>query len=284
MTLTKTIAGAVDPLEDVAALDAPAALLRRLAGVVPGKAADVLHGIPIGHPAHPILAQSTLGCFVSASVLDLTARHPSASRALIGFGLLSSAPTALAGVMDLSAGHEQQQRVGVVHAASNAAGLLCYGFSFAQRLRGRSGRASAAIGLAALSAGGYLGGHLAYRQSLGPNHAEHVPHRAPADWTALCSLAELPDGQPVQRILGDQPLAARRRGGQVDVLADVCSHLSGPLHEGEWAEDCVTCPWHGSRFGISDGQVRKGPATAPIPVFEVRVEDGQVLVRLPGAG
>jgi len=42
----------------------------------------------------------------------------------------------------------------------------------------------------------------------------------------------------------------------------------------------VTCPWHGSRFRLGDGSVARGPATAPQPVFETRVRNGSVEVRL----
>jgi nitrite reductase/ring-hydroxylating ferredoxin subunit len=72
----------------------------------------------------------------------------------------------------------------------------------------------------------------------------------------------------------------------VTVLSDRCSHLSGPLHDGELVEEetCVECPWHGSVFSLADGSVRRGPATAPVHAFDVRVTAGRVEVRLPNAG
>jgi nitrite reductase/ring-hydroxylating ferredoxin subunit len=81
------------------------------------------------------------------------------------------------------------------------------------------------------------------------------------------------------------PVFVLRRGRQVDVLYDLCSHLSGPLSEGELsgAGDamCITCPWHGSTFRLRDGQVQRGPTTYPQPVLQVRVDpDGSVQARL----
>ncbi|MET3922962.1 nitrite reductase/ring-hydroxylating ferredoxin subunit [Arthrobacter sp. UYEF20] len=70
-------------------------------------------------------------------------------------------------------------------------------------------------------------------------------------------------------------------------MSDVCSHLSGPLHEGEVAdrgEPCVVCPWHGSAFSLRSGEVVGGPATAGQPRFSTRVMNGVVEVSLPGAG
>ena len=94
----------------------------------------------------------------------------------------------------------------------------------------------------------------------------------------------MPEQGLVQRLLGDQPLVVFRVNGEVRVLSDVCPHLSGPLHEGELRDGCLVCPWHGSSFRVTDGSVHSGPATAPVPAFEVRIMDEAVQVRLPGAG
>jgi nitrite reductase/ring-hydroxylating ferredoxin subunit len=80
------------------------------------------------------------------------------------------------------------------------------------------------------------------------------------------------------------PVAAVRNGDQVQVLADRCSHMSGPLSEGQLADGCLTCPWHGSIFRLADGSVARGPATAPQPAFQARVVGEAVQVCLPGAG
>jgi len=37
--------------------------------------------------------------------------------------------------------------------------------------------------------------------------------------------------------------------------------------EGKIEGECVTCPWHGSRFALADGEVRRGPATRPQPII-----------------
>jgi nitrite reductase/ring-hydroxylating ferredoxin subunit len=65
----------------------------------------------------------------------------------------------------------------------------------------------------------------------------------------------------------------------VSALHDVCGHMGGPLHEGAIENGCVTCPWHGSVFRLSDGSVVHGPGTAPQPVYEVRRAGGRVSVR-----
>ncbi|MFI2176972.1 Rieske (2Fe-2S) protein, partial [Streptomyces lydicus] len=125
-----------------------------------------------------------------------------------------------------------------------------------------------------------------FRQAAGPNKTEPVPHLLEPDWLPLGSMAEFPAGEAVRRMLGEVPvLVVRETGGLIHVLADRCSHLSGPLSEGTVADGCVECPWHGSVFRLADGKNVRGPATAPQPAFEVRVDStGTVHVRLPGAG
>jgi nitrite reductase/ring-hydroxylating ferredoxin subunit len=258
----------------------------------PGPARDALHGVSVGHPVHPTLVQVSIGAFMSASLLDALPGNEAASTALVATGLASVAPTAVTGWADWSELHEQQQRVGVVHAAANLTGVALYALSLASRLRGshRSGKALGLAGLGMLGLGGFLGGHLSFRQASGANHAEDVPHLVRPGWHDLCALDELAEGTLTRRLLGeddgDVPLLVLRRGGNVTVLSDRCSHLSGPLHHGELddGEQCVVCPWHGSQFRLADGSVRRGPATAPVPSFETRVAEGRVEVRLPGAG
>jgi nitrite reductase/ring-hydroxylating ferredoxin subunit len=88
----------------------------------------------------------------------------------------------------------------------------------------------------------------------------------------------------VRAVLGEVPVVVIADDAGLHVLAGRCSHLSRPLSGGDISEGCLTCPWHGSTFRISDGSVVHGPATAPQPVFVTRVRGGTVQACLPGAG
>jgi nitrite reductase/ring-hydroxylating ferredoxin subunit/uncharacterized membrane protein len=258
----------------------------------PGLVRDALHGVQVGHPLHPTLVQVSLGAFMSASVLDALPGNDAAATALVATGLATVPMTAASGLADWSELHEGQQRVGLVHAVLNGSAATLYGLSLASRLRGSqaTGRALGWAGLGLLGLGGFLGGHLSFRQASGANHAEDVPHLVRPGWQDLCPRDDLPEGEMVRRLLrgdnDDVPLLVLRRGDTVTVLSDRCTHLSGPLHEGELVEDgtCVECPWHGSVFRLADGAVHRGPATAPAHAFDVRVTDGRVEVQLPDAG
>ena len=68
-------------------------------------------------------------------------------------------------------------------------------------------------------------------------------------------------------------------GGTFYAVDNRCTHVGGPLGQGKVEGNVVTCPWHGSRFRLTDGSVCRGPATFPQPRLETRVRGGQVEVR-----
>ena len=67
------------------------------------------------------------------------------------------------------------------------------------------------------------------------------------------------------------------------VIGDECSHADYSLSEGDVWEDEreIECPKHGSTFELATGEPQTLPATQPVPVYDVRVEDDDVVVTLP---
>lgn len=244
--------------------------------VPPGSLKDVLSGTPIGHALHPSLVTVPIGSFTSALVLDLTEDAPQAARRLVGFGLLSSVPAALAGLSDWSDTRGAERRIGVVHLGVNALGLSLLTGSWAARRRG-GGTSLALAGLGLVGASGWLGGHLSYAMGVGVDTTAFL--RPPIDWTDACALEDLANAGPHVVTVESMPILLVRRGDRILAIGDRCTHRGGPLHEGTLDDDRVECPWHGSRFDLHDGAVRRGPATRPAARFETRVVDGRVQVR-----
>lgn len=250
---------------------------------------DLLHGVWLGHPLHPVLTDVPIGAWSAAAILDVVPGTGPASATLIATGCAAAVPTAVTGWADWSQLHPPQQRVGLVHAAANGLALALYTSSLLARARGRrlTGKAMGYAGLGAMTLGGYLGGHLVFRQAAGANHTADTIDLFPGGWQTLGPLDDLPDGRPTKRTIEGVDLLVVRRGQHVDVLSNRCSHLSGPLSDGsftvEKGQGCIVCPWHGSTFRLSDGAVVHGPTTSPQQLFETRVESGNVEVRLPGS-
>jgi nitrite reductase/ring-hydroxylating ferredoxin subunit/uncharacterized membrane protein len=273
----------------IGALDAPAKFIgKQLRNLVPpGAVKDALSGVWLGHALHPLLTDVPVGTWTSATLLDLMggeAARPAAQR-LVGVGLAAAGPTAVTGWLDWAdsePGNDAVRRLGIVHAVSNVTAIVLYGASYAARRRGAHGT-GVALGLAgagAVGAGGWLGGDLAFTRGVGVNETLFVDE--PADWTPALDASMLLDDRPAHAVVGDLPLVIVKRNGTIHALADRCAHRGGPLHEGDLEGDCITCPWHGTRFRLQDGSVERGPSTYPQPVYEARINDGRVEVRAAG--
>nr|WP_230417198.1 Rieske 2Fe-2S domain-containing protein [Micromonospora tarapacensis] len=264
----------------------------RLQAVVQGtlrgqRVRDLLHGVWLGHPLHPAMVQVPVGAWMSAAVLDLMPGQRRAATTLTAVGTLSAVPAAVAGLNDWAALARDQRRIGLVHAASNTVGLALYGGSLAARLSGRHGlgRALGWLGLGAVGAGAYLGGHLAYKQGAQVNVSVSDLHLISDGWHSLAELATLPQRELVTREVDDVSLILYRHGDDVTVMLERCPHQSGPLGEGEVREvdghACVVCPWHGSTFRLNGGEVVHGPSSNDQQILPTRIVDGTLETRLP---
>ena len=69
--------------------------------------------------------------------------------------------------------------------------------------------------------------------------------------------------------------------GCIYAFTDNCTHISGPLNEGDLEGHVLTCPWHSAQFDVRTGKVFRGPARQDIQTYPVKVEDNAILIRLP---
>ena len=276
---------ALRQLESAEALDPAAAAIGKAVRdtIGNGTLKSALSGTWLGHAVHPMLTDVVIGSFTSASVLDvLGPDSDGASQRLIGLGLLAYLPTAAAGINDWADTEvidDGIRRVGLVHAGCNAVGASLYALSWRARRRG-AGRVGAAFGLAGMAvmvAGGYLGGHLSMTKGVGP--AETVFDRGPTEWTPAADASLLRDDRPQRVVVDDTPVLLLRKGEEIFAIHDRCSHRGCSLSEGSVEGDEIVCACHGSRFSLSSGALKHGPATASQPAFQVRTAEGRVEVR-----
>ena len=114
------------------------------------------------------------------------------------------------------------------------------------------------------------------------------------EWHDVASLEEIErDGRAVATIGGRQVgVVLDRIGGRLVGIRNRCPHQGGPLCLGTVTDRAVgtpgrydvdgravlRCPWHGWEFDLETGVCRDDPALR-VAVYEVRVEDGRVLVK-----
>lgn len=167
----------VDELADTESLDKAAGVLEPLAKLL-SKNPEIeaaLRGNFLGHALHPLLTDLPIGFWMSALALDFTApiKGKRASRRLTALGILTSLPTAAAGLVEWKHSSNSDKRIGTVHALTNVSALAAFTVSYVARRSDKSGwgRVFGLFGGAALAAGGYLGGHLAIARKVG----SHTP-------------------------------------------------------------------------------------------------------------
>lgn len=273
LRLTKQLADLAEPLDEISEP------VQEAVQAVPQPLRDVLDGVWLGNPLHPALTDVPLGAWTAAFVLDLVGSE--AADAALAVGILGAVPAALTGLNDWSHLKDESRRIGTVHALLNTAGLTLNVASLAARRGGfrRLGRLLSGVAYAGTTLSAHLGGHLSFGLGVRVNRTAFESPRE--RYAPVCEESELNGGKLVGVELEGESVVVSRseETGEVCAISATCSHLGGPLDDGDREGDTVVCPWHGSRFDLCTGEVQGGPAVYPQPRYEARVRAGKVEIR-----
>ncbi len=99
-----------------------------------------------------------------------------------------------------------------------------------------------------------------------------------AEFVRVAAADEIPPGQGRRYDVDGYHIAVFNVGGTFYAVDDTCTHELASLSEGALSGEIVACPKHGSRFHLPTGRVLSLPAVRPVNTYEVKVEDGAVLV------
>jgi nitrite reductase/ring-hydroxylating ferredoxin subunit/uncharacterized membrane protein len=255
------------------------------------KVRDFLHGVWLGHPLHPVLTDIPIGAWSAAIVLD-TIEASTGNRSIgkgadtaVKVGVVGAVGAAVTGVVDWQHTSSRPRRIGSAHAMLNSISLAFFVASLMSRSsRNRqAGRNLALAGFLTSTAAAYLGGHLVYGLKIGVDRSPDLG--LPEDFTRVISVEDLPENQPRRVEVGTIPVLLVKRGSHIYALAETCSHMGGPLAEGELVPgqdgqpDQIVCPWHATHFSLADGRPLTGPSTYIQPCFDVQVREGQIYIR-----
>jgi 3-phenylpropionate/trans-cinnamate dioxygenase ferredoxin subunit len=100
------------------------------------------------------------------------------------------------------------------------------------------------------------------------------------EFEPVASVSDLTEGTVLQRVRpsGDAVCLVRYKG-EISALSDTCTHQHFSMSLGDLLEDgTLQCAWHGARYDCRSGEVKQVPATAPLPVFQVRIEGETILI------
>jgi len=100
-----------------------------------------------------------------------------------------------------------------------------------------------------------------------------------SDFIRVASTGEIPERRMKKVTVGNQQVLVVNLKGRYYAIGNVCTHLGGSLDRGILDGTEVECPLHHSHFDVTSGQVKRGPATRAEPVYEIRAENGSILVK-----
>ena len=241
---------------------------------------DFLNGTWIGHPLHAAATDIPVGALLLTVVLDVLGQTAAADVALV-VTILFMLAAAVTGAADYTDTDGSARVRATVHSTLMVVALLLLLISLALRATGGTDRTIAIalsfIGFLIVTAGAFVGGDVVYL--FGNMVSRHAFRGSGTKWVkldtgAVTDLATIPEATPTKMKAGINDLVLVRVGETVHALHAVCAHAGGPLAEGTVVDGCIECPWHASRFRLTDGRLRQGPALYDQPAYEIRAAEG----------
>ncbi len=247
------------------------------------------NGTWLEHPLHPLLTDVPVGAWTVTLLLYLVALLFNvqgmgiAIGLAMGLGILAALATIATGLLDWMDVDPTELAVGLVHGVINLIGTILFIISWIMLYTAQwnvtiANLIPALVGYLVLVVGAFLGGELVFR--LGTMVNRNAYRSGPKEFTAVIGFDELPENKPQRFEVKGEPILLLRRGQRLYALGAVCSHYGAPLEQGTLRETLIECPWHYSQFSLEDGSVKRGPSTAPLPLYETQIKDGKIWVKV----
>ena len=235
-----------------------------------------LNGSWLGHPVHAAVTDVPIGALTVSIIADAIGQPLVADVAML-LGVLGMIASAVTGAADYTEVDGTARNRATVHSVIMVVSLVLYAISLAIRGGNPTDRLApiliALVAYLLLLLGGEIGGDLVYL--VGTHVNRHAWRAGGAKWIKLDlgDLTDIPEGGPTKLKAGINELAVVRNGDRILAVHHQCAHAGGPLAEGRLVDDAIECPWHGSRYRMSDGHNVRGPAMYDQPAYDVRRAD-----------
>jgi len=252
------------------------------------------------HPLHPILIPfpiafftGTLACHIIGWLMnkpDLLRTAYYLNIAGIGFALLAAIPgfiDFLYTVPPKSSGKKRAAK----HGITNVIMLLCFVIAFFYRRSETSNQFFLAsleiIGVSLMIIAGWMGGTLVYRNQIGVD----IRYANAGKWNEasfdtdegeieVANANELKVNSMKLLHLKNRRIVLARTEDRYVAFDDRCTHRGGSLAGGSTICNTVQCPWHGSQFDLTTGEVKSGPAREGIKTYTVKENQGKIILVL----
>jgi nitrite reductase/ring-hydroxylating ferredoxin subunit/uncharacterized membrane protein len=249
------------------------------------------------HPLHPILVCFPIAFFTGTFLCDVTRVfiadpfYAGLARVLGYAGIMGAIAAAIPGVIDYaytvppeSSAKKRATRHGLLNVA-----VLCI-FIFTSFIRSHY----AAVVIAAIEVpaivllcmAGWMGGTLVHRNQIGVDirYAQAGKWKEKSyygnDNRIKLDVSALKENQMYLLHVNKKRIVIARSNGTISAFDDKCPHRGGSLAAGSLICGTVQCPWHGSQFSITSGEVTAGPASTPVKTYAVIEDKGDYYLSL----
>ncbi len=97
-------------------------------------------------------------------------------------------------------------------------------------------------------------------------------------WVQVAPVESLPPETATRLTVAGVDIAVFNVEGTYYAIGDTCTHAEASLAEGDFYEDRVECPLHGSPFDVTTGRALGGQAMGNSGKYATRVVDGVIYV------
>jgi uncharacterized membrane protein/nitrite reductase/ring-hydroxylating ferredoxin subunit len=251
------------------------------------------------HPIHPILIVFPIAFFTGTLLFDLLGQFVSEDFIMtaqyleiagIAGGLLAAVPGLIDYINTVPPNSSAKKRA-TLHMLVNV--TMVGIFAVALYVRTNTTASPWAFifieltGVILMTIGGWLGGTLVYRNQIGVDvryaHAGKWKQEKFDSENGKIRVAyadELRTNQMKLIIVGGKRIAIAKVDNGYVAFSDRCTHRGGPLTGGSMICSTVQCPWHGSQFLTTTGEVKAGPAKSNIQTFTLMEEGGSIWLLL----
>jgi len=251
------------------------------------------------HPLHPILVSFPIafliGTFVSDVIADISGNNSFCNTGyyLVIAGIIMGLIAAIPGLIDYLftvPPKSSAKKRGLKHGLVNVSHLILFFIAFLIRRNDTPNTTLILIleaaGVILIFIAGWLGGTLVYRNQIGvdPRYAEagkwkEAYFEETKEKIKVANKDELKLNQMKLLHFGSKRIVLGKTEKGYVAFDDHCTHKGGSLAGGAMICSTVQCPWHGSQFDVTNGQVKAGPAKENIHTYPVTESEGHVYLQ-----
>jgi len=250
-----------------------------------------------GHPIHPILVAFPIAFFTATFVFDVVGWIFNPFYFTLAYyigiaGVITGLLAAIPGIIDYFftvPPDSSAKKRGAKHGLLNVTNVIIFLLVWVYRRQPDPEPmiiiAAEAIGFILLLIAGWMGGVLVYTNQIGvtnryANGGRWQEKRIDREdrLIKVAAVNELKLNQMKLLHINGKRIVVGRTENEFVAFDDHCTHHGGSLAGGVMICGTVQCPWHGSQFLVTNGEVYAGPAINKINTYPVTEKNGKLFV------